>query len=117
MKATLVIDMPKNCDECQFNYDMGFGCDALDNDLAYGGDRKEMQGEIRPPWCPLGSKKNRAIPIEWLHSIMKKQLIFAMNSEIEGTTTVQDGVIHCVSGALACQVLANVIELWEKENE
>lgn len=56
-----------------------------------------------------------AIPIEWLHSIMKKQLIFAMNSEMEGTTTVQDGVIHCVSGALACQVLANVIELWEKE--
>lgn len=58
-----------------------------------------------------------AIPIEWLHSIMKKQLIFAMESEMDGTTTVQDGVIHCVSGALACQVLANVIALWEKENE
>lgn len=57
-----------------------------------------------------------AIPIEWLHSIMERQLIFAMKSEMEGTTTVQDGVIHCVSGALACQVLANVIELWEKEN-
>lgn len=57
-----------------------------------------------------------AIPIEWLHSIMEKQLIFAMESEMEGTTTVQDGVIHCVSGAVACQVLANVIELWEKEN-
>ena len=56
----------------------------------------------------------KAIPIEWLHSIMKKQLIFAMESEMEGTTTVKDGVIHCVSGALACQVLANVIELWEK---
>lgn len=59
----------------------------------------------------------KAIPIEWLHSIMEKQLIFAMESEMEGTTTVQDGVIHCVSGALACQVLANVIELWKKENE
>jgi len=58
-----------------------------------------------------------AIPIWWLHSIMEKQLIFAMESEMEGTTTVKDGVIHCVSGALACQVLANVIELWEKENE
>ena len=58
-----------------------------------------------------------AIPIEWLHSIMERQLIFAMNSEMEGTTTVKDGVIHCVSGALACQVLANVIELWEKEKE
>ncbi len=57
-----------------------------------------------------------AITIEWLHSIMEKQLIFAMESEMEGTTTVQDGVIHCVSGALACQVLANVIGLWEKEN-
>ncbi len=66
MKATLVIDMPKNCDECQFNYDMGFGCDALDDVLAYGGDRKEMQGETRPSWCPLDSKKNRAIPIEWI---------------------------------------------------
>lgn len=59
----------------------------------------------------------KAIPIEWLHRIMEKQLIFAMSSEMEGTTTAQDGVIHCVSGALACQVLANVIELWEKENE
>lgn len=59
----------------------------------------------------------KAIPIEWLHSIMKKQLIFAMESEMEGKITVQDGVIHCVSGAVACQVLANVIELWEEENE
>ena len=59
----------------------------------------------------------KAIPIEWLHSIMERQLIFAMKSEMEGTTTVKDGVIHCVSGALACQVLENVIELWEKENE
>ena len=59
----------------------------------------------------------KAIPIEWLHSIMERQVIFAMESEMEGTTTVKDGVIHCVSGALACQVLANVIELWEKENE
>lgn len=59
----------------------------------------------------------KAIPIEWLHSIMEKQLIFAMNNEMEGTTTVKDGVIHCVSGALACQVLANVIKLWKKEHE
>lgn len=59
----------------------------------------------------------KAIPIEWLHSIMERQLIFAMESEMEGTTTVKDGVIHCVSGALACQVLANVIKLWEKEHE
>ena len=58
-----------------------------------------------------------AIPIAWLHSIMEKQIIFAMESEMEGTTTVEDGIIHCVSGALACQVLANVIKLWEKENE
>jgi len=54
----------------------------------------------------------KAIPIDWLYSIMEKQLIFAMNSEMEGTTKVQDGVIHCVSGALACQVLVNVIKLW-----
>lgn len=59
----------------------------------------------------------KAIPIEWLHSIMERQIIFAMKSEMEGTTTVKDGVIHCISGALACQVLANVIELREKEND
>lgn len=58
-----------------------------------------------------------AIPIEWLHSIMEKQLIFAMESEMEGTITVEDGILHCFSGAIACQVLANVIKLWEKENE
>lgn len=64
----------------------------------------------------LNAPTVKAITIEWLHSIMEKQLIFAMESEMEGTTTVHDGVIHCVSGAVACQVLANVIELWEKEN-
>ena len=73
MKATLVIDMPKNCDECQFNYDMGFGCDAMEDDLAYGGARKEMQGETRPSWCPLDSKKNRAIPIEWIDGYIKRR--------------------------------------------
>lgn len=72
MKATLVIDMPKNCDECQFNYDMGIGCDALDDIFAYGGDRKDMQGEIRPSWCPLDSKKNRAISIEWIEKYIKR---------------------------------------------
>lgn len=61
-------------------------------------------------------RKKQLIPIEWLHSVMERQLIFAMESEMEGTTTVKDGVIHCVSGALACQVLVNVIKLWEKEN-
>ena len=66
--------------------------------------------------CIDEAEEVEAITIEWLHSIMEKQLIFAMKSEMEGTTTVQDGVIHCVSGALACQVLANVIKLWEKEN-
>lgn len=83
--------------------------------------------KINPMRCPQSIREMRmwfnemptvkAIPIEWLHSIMERQLIFAMKSEMEGTTTVQDGVIHCISGALACQVLANVIELWEKENE
>lgn len=70
---------------------------------------KEVECELEP--------YREAIPIEWLHSIMKRQLIFAMSSEMEGTTTVKDGVIHCISGAVACQVVANVIKLWEKENE
>lgn len=72
---------------------------------------KMIRDEIRNE-----KREVEAIPIEWLHSIMEKQIIFAMESEMEGTTTVKDGVIHCVSGALACQVLANIIELWEKEN-
>ena len=38
----------------------------------------------------------QSISIEWLHDIMKKQLIFAMSSEMEGTTTVKDGVITAV---------------------
>ena len=93
MKATLVIDMPKNCDECQFNYDMGIGCDAMEDDLAYGGDRKEMQGEIRPSWCPLDSKKNRAIPIEWIN----KWVV---------TTNMGAG-----------RTIDRLLEDWEKENE
>lgn len=92
MKATLVIDMPKNCDECQFNYDMGIGCDAKD-DLAYGGGRKEMQGEIRPSWCPLDSKKNRAIPIEWIE---------------------EWGWKNGMSESMSLRVM---IDDWEKENE
>jgi hypothetical protein len=91
MKATLIIDMPKNCDECQFNYDMGFGCDALDDVFAYGGDRKEMQGEIRPSWCPLDSKKNMAIPVEWL-----KRYEITKGQEVR---------------------LQDAINDWEKENE
>ena len=93
MKATLVIDMPKNCDECRFNYDMGIGCDALDDDLAYGGDKKEMQGETRPSWCPLDSKKNRAIPIEWIE---------------------EWGWKNGMSESMSLRVM---IEDWEKENE
>ena len=64
----------------------------------------------------IETMNKNAIPIEWLHSIMERQIIFAMESEMEGTTTVKDGFIHCVSGALACQVLVNVIKLWEEEN-
>lgn len=95
MKATLVIDMPKNCDECQFNYDMGIGCDALDDVFAYGGDRKEMQGEIRPSWCPLDSKKNRAIPIEWI-----KKWKWQEDNDSYNRLTID-----------------SLIRDWEKENE
>lgn len=67
-------------------------------------------------WALKNAPTVEAIPIEWLHSIMERQLIFALSSEMEGTTYEKDGIIHCVSGALACQVLVNVITLWEKEN-
>lgn len=91
----------------------------LEKNKTYESDKYKEGINIGILWCcedVAVAPTVKAIPIEWLHSIMKKQLIFAMNSEMEGTTTVQDGVIHCISGALACQVLANVIELWEKEN-
>ena len=50
MKAVLVInEMPKCCDDCQLNYDMGFGCDgfALDDDTPI--DMKEMRDETKRP--------------------------------------------------------------------
>lgn len=102
MKATLVIDMPKNCDECQFNYDMGIGCDAMEDDLAYGGDRKEMQGETRPSWCPLDSKKNRAIPISWIKNYASHK--------------ASKDLIDCYWHFWEDDVLKMVSE-WEKENE
>lgn len=48
-KAVIVIDMPKNCDECRFNYE--FWCDALDE----GAERniRDMYQDVRPCWCPL----------------------------------------------------------------
>lgn len=101
MKATLVIDMPKNCDECQFNYDMGIGCDAMEDYLAYGGDRKEMQGEIRPSWCPLDSKKNRAIPISWIKNYASHK--------------ASKDLIDCYWHFWEDDVLKMVSE-WEKEN-
>lgn len=78
---------------------------------------KDMVDGMLDVFDVLEAPTVEAIPVEWLYDIMKKQLIFATTSEMEGTTTVQDGVIHCVSGALACQVVVNVIKLWEKENE
>ena len=57
-KAVIVIDMPKNCDECRFNYDMGIRCDALDDGAEH--NTKDMRGEVRPHWCPL-----RPLPDKW----------------------------------------------------
>ena len=88
--------------------------DKLENDIV---ENITVKAVSRMLAIIQGQPTVKAIPIEWLLSIMRKQIIFAMESEMEGTTTVKDGVIHCVSGALACQVLANVIKLWEKENE
>lgn len=114
-KAIFITEMPKNCYNCPYcdvsGGDGDWWCILEEQYLPF----ENSESEERDLCCPL-KPYQKAIPIEWLHSIMERQLIFAMNSEMEGTTTVKDGVIHCVSGALACQVLANVIELWEKEN-
>ena len=123
-KSIFIVDTPESingeppCYYCPLYqtdsdyYYQSYICQNITNEIE---DNDNNMWEIYKN-CPLKPHQN-AIPIEWLHSIMEKQIIFAMNSEMEGTTTVKDGVIHCVSGALACQVLANVIELWEKEKE
>lgn len=55
MKAVLVLDeMPKCCDDCQLNYDLGFNCDALPMIIETPVDKREMHNEDkRPSWCPL----------------------------------------------------------------
>lgn len=61
MKAILILDeMPRCCDECQLNYDMGFGCDALPMIIETPVDMKEMHNEdSRPSWCPLKKMPER----------------------------------------------------------
>lgn len=93
MKATLVINMPKSCEECQFNYDMGFGCDALDECWAYGGDDK-MGDKRRTNWCPLDREKNKAIPIDFIKSFSDKLI-----------------------DRRERWLLDTLVEVWEKENE
>lgn len=58
-----------------------------------------------------------AIPVEWIENGIRADLNFALNDPREGTTEVRDGIVHCISGALAAQVLMNTIALWRKENE
>lgn len=61
MKAILVLDeMPRCCDDCQLNYDMGFGCDGFAIDDYTPIDMKEMRDETkRPSWCPLKAMPER----------------------------------------------------------
>lgn len=111
-RAIEILEYNKNMLTC----DMSVGRDPEHQDVSpdyYGKDAENLYYAI----CCVEEYIKNSISIKWLHNIMERQLIFAMESEMEGTTTVKDGVIHCVSGALACQVLANVIKLWEKENE
>lgn len=110
MKAILIVEMPKKCIDCPLVY--------KEDHFIYRCKVSEDQVDSNGIYCDCPLRPyQETIPIEWLLSIMRKQIIFAMESEMEGNITVQDGVIHCVSGALACQVLANVIKLWEIENE
>lgn len=59
----------------------------------------------------------KAIPVEWLKDIARQGLVFAHNDEREGHIIEHDGIFECVSGALAAQVIQNILALWEKENE
>lgn len=112
MKATLVIDMPKNCDECPFNYDMGIACDAMEDDLAYGDDNKEMQGEIRPSWCPLDSKKNRAIPMDFIKAFSEILLDRRERFVLETLIEVWEG-----KREIKVPYINQMLDDWEKENE
>ena len=57
-----------------------------------------------------------AIPVEWLVEVANRGLIFAHNSKNEGKIIDHGGVFHCFSGALAAQVIENLLEAWRKEN-
>lgn len=57
-----------------------------------------------------------AIPVEWLKDIARQGLVFAHCDEREGHIVEHDGIFECVSGALAAQVIQNILALWEAEN-
>lgn len=63
MKAVLVLgEMPKCCDECQLNYDMGIDCDAMPMEIETAIDKREMHNEDkRPLWCPLKEMPSKIV--------------------------------------------------------
>ena len=67
MKAVLVLDeMPRCCDECQLNYDMGVDCDALPMISKTPVDKRGMHNEEkRPSWCPLKEMPEKRILPSW----------------------------------------------------
>lgn len=65
---------------------------------------------------PIERDKLEAIPIEWIEERIRAGINFTLNDPREGTTEERDGIVHCISGAFAAQVLMNTIALWRKEN-
>ena len=95
--------------------DMSIGRDPEHQDVSpdyYGKDAEDLYYAIV---CVEKYIKN-AIPVEWIEQRIRAGINFALNDPREGTTEVRDGLVNCVSGAFAAQVLMNTIALWRDEN-
>ena len=88
-KAT--IEMPNSCADCPCNDDEYSVC-RLDKN--YMSNARFVFNHEKPEWCPLDSKKNSEISIDWINKWLRKY----------GEPILDDGI-------------CKMIEDWEKENE
>lgn len=63
----------------------------------------------------IETMNKNAIPVEWIEERLKYALSFT-HSEAEGKIVYDGCVVTMVSASFTAQVLANLLEAWEKEN-
>ena len=89
-----IIEMPNSCADCPCNDDEYSVC-RLDKN--YMSNARFVFNREKPEWCPLDSKKNKAIPSEWIEKQMAER---------------EDYGDFNTAGAIGYLLLS-----WEKENE